>query len=110
MDALSSARIGESGEAAIGISIAPLDVVMAQVSEVQPIGKTETLALARPNRLADPAYLAQKVGQNILNFLASFATPGNPTVIVRMTDLQVWYEKFVGKIKQLGPDFLDREG
>lgn len=92
-----------STDALVGISIEPIDAVRAQVAAAP----NNALALVARDPLTDPAYLAQRVLKNLFNFLSSFDSMGN-AVVVKLAELERWYEKFVQKIKNEGVGFLER--
>ena len=96
-----------SEEAVVGISIQPLDVVLAQVAALSGAAVPESVALTRPNRSKDPAVLAQCIAQNLFNFLSSFESVGDG-VLVRLTDLERWYDKLVKRLGNEGIGFLER--
>jgi hypothetical protein len=95
-----------SGEAVVGISIQPLDAVYAQAATLPTAAASES-ALAPPTRFADPAVLAQGIAQNLINFLSSFKTVENG-VLVRLIDLERWYEKLAKRLQGEGVSFLGR--
>lgn len=101
---------GDPSEAVVGLSIQPLEAVFNQISTLQlAAGPATTAPLARtpnPQIMTDPAQLAQKVVQNLFNFLSSFESVGDG-VFVRLADLERWYDKFIQKIKNQGLQFLD---
>jgi len=105
-------------DAVLGISIEPLDSVLAQVASIHASGSentamsgtTFTALSRRSNNLSDPTYLAQRIIQHLFNFLSSFSSSSTPngSVLIQMGDLRSWYEKLVAKIKNGGAAFLDR--
>lgn len=99
-----------SEEAVVGLSIAPLDTVLAQVAPVPASSAPDSSMVqtrASAQSVMDPTFLAQKIVQNLFNFLSSFEAVGNG-VFVQLADLERWYEKFVQKIKNQGLQFLER--
>lgn len=102
------APTGSPHEAIVGISVELLEAVLAQVATLPTPPRPDLQVSPRLDmQLAtDPIALAQKVVQNLFNFLSSFEAVGNG-VFVRMADLERWYERFVQKIKNQGLQFLD---
>jgi hypothetical protein len=96
-----------SDEAVVGISIQPLDAVLAQVATLPGATVPESVALVRPNRFDDPSILARGIAQNLFNFLSSFESVGDG-VLVRLMDLERWYDKLVKRLKNDGVGFLER--
>lgn len=93
--------------ALLGISIEPLASVLAQVSTLP--SNANALVLANPS--LDPAYLAQKIVGSLLNYLQSFdpvRVVGGTGIMVKMSELERWYDKFVTRIKNEGIGFLTR--
>jgi len=95
-----------SGEAVVGISVQPLDAVYAQAATLSSAATSES-ALAPPTRFDDPAVLAQGIAQNLINFLSSFESVGNG-VLVRLMDLERWYEKLAKRLKGEGVSLFGR--
>lgn len=93
---------GDYGE--VGISIEPLAVLESLQNE-----KSLTLSTAAPVDSAKSA--VQRLAENALNFLGSFAKPaqafGSHEPVVPLRSLQDWYNNMMRKA-QADPQFLQK--
>ncbi|KAF7366350.1 DUF775-domain-containing protein [Mycena sanguinolenta] len=90
--------------AILGLAIEPLPDIATQIATLN------TVAVAKPNSLADPTLLAERVLKNLFNYVAGFmpSDGGSADVSVPMSLIVRWYENFVGKVRNGGIGFLER--
>ncbi|KAJ7050441.1 hypothetical protein C8F01DRAFT_689209 [Mycena amicta] len=103
--------------AVLGLAIEPLANIAVQMESLQAntnVGNNNTesnstaLVLASP--LTDPARLAERVVKHLFNYVSGFTGGGvSGDVSVPMELIVKWYESFVGKIRNGGVGFLERE-
>ncbi|KAJ7443926.1 hypothetical protein B0H11DRAFT_2090232 [Mycena galericulata] len=93
--------------AILGLAVEPLPDIAAQLAGAG--------ALARPDAgvgglMRDPTLLAERVVKHLFNYVSGFTGGGvGPDVAVPMTLIVKWYESFVGKVRNGGIGFLERE-
>ena len=71
------------------------------------------MAVARANPAADATLLAERVVKHLFNYLSSFVG-GNPQgmspdVMIPLGMVARWYESFMGKVRNSGIGFLERQ-
>ncbi|KAJ7669212.1 hypothetical protein DFH06DRAFT_1267353 [Mycena polygramma] len=93
--------------AILGLAIEPLADIAAQLatSNVNAVAKPDFLP-----GLRDPTLLAERVVKNLFNYVSGF-TGGSVSqdVAVPMTLIVKWYENFIGKVRNGGVGFLERD-
>lgn len=93
---------GDYGE--VGISIEPLAVLESLQNE-------KALTLAAPTSPDSAKSVVQRLAENALNFLGSFAKPaqafGSIEPVVPLRSLQDWYNNMMRKV-QADPQFLQK--
>ncbi|KAG8932498.1 hypothetical protein FRC02_001021 [Tulasnella sp. 418] len=103
--------------ATVGISIEPIDAVLAQTASLPAPGASTTGAptgsqtiggLSRPIS-SDPTLLAERIVLHLWNHLSSFGESLGPQTMVPLGVIQKWYENFLHKIKAGGISFLERK-
>ena len=110
--------------AILGLSIEPLPQILQELAALPPSTSTSTPALAggpsaatvtlaRANPAADATLLAERVVKHLFNYLSSFVG-GNPQgmspdVMIPLGMVARWYESFVGKVRNSGIGFLERQ-
>lgn len=94
--------------AILGLSIEPLPQIMQEVSAL-------SSAVARPPApsAADATLLAERIVKHLFNYLSSFVG-GNPNamapdMMIPMGMVAKWYESFMGKVRNSGIGFLERQ-
>ncbi len=71
------------------------------------------LAKPNPNPAADATLLAERIVRHLFNYLSSFVG-GNPNamapdMMIPMGMVAKWYENFMGKVRNSGIGFLERQ-
>ena len=105
--------------AILGLSIEPLPQILQQLAALPTSNPTPTpggpsaVAVARANPAADATLLAERVVKHLFNYLSSFVG-GNPQgmspdVMIPLGMVARWYESFVGKVRNSGIGFLERQ-
>lgn len=100
--------------AVLGFSIEPLAQIQEQVA-LLPSSNPAAGILAKP--AADPTLLAERIVKNLFNYVSGFAEGSGmgmgggiqPGSRIEMAVIARWYEKFVGKIRNGGVGFLERD-
>lgn len=94
--------------AVLGLSIEPLAQIMQEVSSLP-----SAVVKANQNPTADATRLAERIVKHLFNYVSSFVG-GNPSAmspdfLVPMGVIAKWYENFMGKVRNTGTAFLERE-
>jgi len=91
--------------ATLGISIEPLDQIIAQSS-----GTIAVATVHASNTAVDPSVIAERVVKHLFNYVSSFigGVVGQDTM-VPMSAIAKWYETFINKIRLRGAGFLEQE-
>ncbi|EIW53670.1 DUF775-domain-containing protein [Trametes versicolor FP-101664 SS1] len=94
--------------AILGLSIEPLPQIMQEVSSLP-----SAMVKANNNPTADATRLAERIVKHLFNYVSSFVG-GNPSAmspdfLVPMGVIAKWYENFMGKVRNTGIAFLERE-
>ncbi|KAJ7165140.1 DUF775-domain-containing protein, partial [Mycena filopes] len=94
--------------AILGLSVEPLADIATQLAALNMTAVTK----AQPPA-ADPTLLAERVVKNLFNYVSGFTGGGGvgvgPDVAVPMGLIVKWYENFVGKVRNGGVGFLERD-
>ncbi|KAG8864564.1 hypothetical protein FRB96_005067 [Tulasnella sp. 330] len=93
--------------AILGISVEPIDSVLAQVASMhQPGSYVNANAMSR---IADPTFLAERIVRHLFIHLSSFESNLGPQTMIPMGVIQRWYDNLVSKLRAGGAGFLTRE-
>ena len=99
--------------AILGFSIEPLLQIQEQVT-LLPSSNSATGTLAKSP--VDPTLLAERIVKNLFNYVSGFGErsgmgPGTiqPESKIEMAVIAQWYEKFLGKVRNGGIRFLERD-
>ncbi|KAG8935445.1 hypothetical protein FRC01_000052 [Tulasnella sp. 417] len=90
--------------ATLGISIEPVDVVLAQVAAARSSGSTQQPSAN--TSLTEPVVLAERIVKHLFNHLSSFEMQVGPQTVVPLGVIQKWYDALVHKLKAGGAGFL----
>ncbi|ESK92258.1 inositol metabolism protein opi10 [Moniliophthora roreri MCA 2997] len=92
--------------AMLGFSIEPLPQIQAQITALPSSVVTSQNDLSK-----NPTLLAERIVKHLFNYLSSFSGGGvmSSEVPVPTGVILKWYENFMGKIKNSGIGFLERE-
>ncbi|KAH9996330.1 hypothetical protein BJV77DRAFT_988688 [Russula vinacea] len=99
---------GAGVTAVLGISIEPLQQILAQVNALPS-------AVSKPvPGPSDGAILAEKIVKHLFNYISGFVsgssgTSLSPDSMVPMSLIARWYESFLSKVRAGGIGFLDRQ-
>lgn len=124
-DAFTSGSFGQASPstadvtAILGFSIEPLPQIQAQMTSMPPsnihttnVGGASggTIVKAAP----DATLLAERIVKNLFNYVSGFVPGGGsgmvtPDSVVPMGVIAKWYEKFLGKVKAGGVEFLEKQ-
>ncbi|KAJ7231971.1 hypothetical protein C8J57DRAFT_1384349 [Mycena rebaudengoi] len=104
----SSSALGAAGPsdvtAVLGLSIEPLADIAAQLSTT--VAKPDAAA----SGLRDPTVLAERIVKHLFNYVSGFSgTAVTQASVVPMTLIVRWYESFIGKVRNGGVAFLERD-
>ncbi|PIL29323.1 hypothetical protein GSI_09374 [Ganoderma sinense ZZ0214-1] len=101
--------------AILGLSIEPLPQILQEVATLPAPSVSSpsavSLALTRANPGADAAVLAERIVQHLFNYLSSFVggSPLSPDAMIPLGTVAKWYESFMGKVRNSGVGFLERQ-
>jgi hypothetical protein len=83
----------------IGISVEPISVLEQLLMEGA--GRPQSLVPVSPSPSSNPVTIAQRVGENLFNFVTSFARCANElepfTQVVPLKTVQEWFNNLVRK-------------
>ncbi|KAM5539748.1 hypothetical protein V8D89_006561 [Ganoderma adspersum] len=112
-----AAPVDSNLTAVLGLSIEPLPQILQELAALPapapaPAGPS-AVAVARANPAADATLLAERVVKHLFNYLSSFVG-GNPQgmspdVMIPLGMVARWYESFMGKVRNSGIGFLERQ-
>ena len=104
---MTSLRGASEDALVLGIALEPLSAIQEQ--QASGILSTVASATAPPN----PAELAEKIVRNLFNYLSSFTGSDvrtlDPSTAVPIGYVKNWYDSFLGKLRNGGTAFLDRQ-
>jgi protein Hikeshi len=90
--------------AVLGISIELLSEIEQQTARF-----ASSLTKSPLDPTKDPIALAEKIVKHLFNYVSGFVGGTmTPEVVVPITIIAQWYEKFLGKLKAGGIGFLER--
>ncbi|KAG9035340.1 hypothetical protein FRB95_011491 [Tulasnella sp. JGI-2019a] len=97
---------GSDVNAILGISIEPIDSVLAQVASLPHHPTTSNAEVART---ADPTFIAERIVRHLFTHLSSFEGNLGPQTMIPLGVIQRWYDGLLGKLRAGGAAFLTRE-
>jgi len=100
----SGSAIGMEGEAVLGISVEPVEVVEQQLAGLQ-----GQLTVRRKGGPTGTLTLARRIIGDAFNYLGSFSRDFGGEEVVPLRAFRDWWGKFEKKV-EYDPGFLEREG